>query len=119
VDYYSYAWTQDPIVTGFIPESGSASNRASGNPSKPWYDASQKLGCGGAADGEKTLQCMRNKTTEQVLNAIKPPGGVPALGASGFSPSPDGKIVFSDYAARRAAGKFVKKPMLVGNNDNE
>ena len=24
VDYYSYAWTSDPIVAGFIPESGTA-----------------------------------------------------------------------------------------------
>jgi len=36
-----------------------------------------------------------------------------------FGPIADEKVVFSDQKARAAAGNFIKRPMLVGNNANE
>jgi len=36
-----------------------------------------------------------------------------------FGPRADGKVVFSDYATRRAAGNFIKAPILIGNTDDE
>src|ERR1700712_4821532 len=87
VDYYTHTYLSDPIVTGFILQSGTASGRpASGNTSDPWYKTSQRLGCGGAEVGEKTLTCMRSKSMQEVLDAIKPPGALPALSGGLFSP---------------------------------
>jgi cholinesterase len=121
VDFYSYAWTKDPIVHGFIPESGTASNRAgSDNSSSSWYAASKVLGCGGEDVGEKSVDCMRSKPFKDILTAIKSVGGGGRGGGMGaFGPKADGKTVFSDYAARRAAGNFIKAPILVGNTDDE
>jgi len=122
VDMYSYAWVKDPIVNAFIPESGTASLSSSpvSNQSAKWFKASQAVGCGGAEAGEKTLDCMRSKPWKQLLNAIKPEGAAAKLGGMGeFGPMADGKVVFSDYSARAAAGNFIKRPMLVGNNANE
>ncbi|KAF2404882.1 carboxylesterase [Trichodelitschia bisporula] len=120
VDYHSFAFTKDPIVTGYIPESGSAANipGSSTNRSLSWYGASAQAGCGGAEAGAKTLECMRSKKWTDILSAIKVSGGA-AGGMTQFGPTADGKVIFNDYAARRAAGNFHKAPMLVGNNNNE
>lgn len=115
VDMYSYAWVNDPIVNAFIPESGTASlgDALGGNKadkSAGWYKASQKVGCGGAEAGEKTVDCMRSKPWNEVLQAIKPEGSQAALGGMGdFGPMADGKVVFSDYKARAVAGNFIKR----------
>jgi carboxylesterase type B len=116
------AWTKDPIVNAFIPESGTASLSpgGAGDKSANWFKASQRLGCGGTEAGEKALDCMRTKPWKDVLKAIKPEGATADLGGMGdFGPIADNKVVFSDYKARNAAGNFIKRPMLVGNNANE
>lgn len=114
VDFYSYAWAQDPIVNGFIEESGTVSDFGAGiatNNSASWFAASEKLGCGGASAGvSSSLACVRGKNFNAVLNAT----------ASGtFAPTVDEKIIFSNYPARAAAGRFAKRPYLIGNTDYE
>lgn len=122
VDYYSYAWTKDPIVAGFIPQSGTA--RAFSDPAPPnntaaWFNATQKLDCGGPSAGiPATLACMRTKTFEQILNVTRSPPGLDGI-LGQFGPTADNKVVFDDYKNRSAAGRFIKKPYLVGNNDYE
>jgi cholinesterase len=110
VDYYTYAWTKDPIAIGFIPESGTASNTAGPltNVSASWYGVTKKLGCGGAEAGEATLACMRKQKWQDITNAIEKRGVTPNMGSGGFGPTTDGKVVFLDYTKRRAEGNFVK-----------
>jgi cholinesterase len=112
VDYYSFAWTKDPIVTGFIPQSGSVSAGRrmgpAGNSSDPyadWYKLSEALGCGGAAAGEQTLACMRGKPASEIMGRVN-------AGKTGFGPMPDNRVVFSDYKARSEAGNFIKKVLI-------
>jgi cholinesterase len=121
VDYYSYIWTQDPIVAGFIAESGSAANMggAATNLSAGWYIISQKIGCGGSELGEKTLECMQTKPWKAIADQVPRRGVTPNTGSGGFGPIIDEKLVFSDYPARRATGRFIPAPMLVGNTNNE
>jgi carboxylesterase type B len=122
VDYYSYAWTKDPIVRGFIAESGSAGNIAGGpnaNLSAGWYMASQKLGCGGIEAGSKTLACMQSKPWASIMANIEKRGVTPNMGAGGFGPEADEKLVFSNYTDRKVKGKFIHAPLIVGNADNE
>jgi cholinesterase len=107
-----------PIVSAFIPESGTASaGEALGDSSKGerWFKASQKLGCGGREAGnEKVLDCMRSKPWKAVADAIKPEGSAASMGGIGdFGPAPDGKVVFSDYKARAAAGNFIKRVSFI------
>ncbi|KAF2429759.1 putative carboxylesterase [Tothia fuscella] len=121
VDYYTFAWTKDPIAAGYIPESGTAANTGAPltNASASWYGVTQKLGCGGAEAGESTLVCMRKQKWQDITNAIEKRGVTPNMGAGGFGPTTDEKIVFSDYSRRRAEGNFIKAPMLVGSAGNE
>ncbi|KAF2672425.1 alpha/beta-hydrolase [Microthyrium microscopicum] len=109
VDMYSFAYAKDPIVYGLIAESGLASNPATPtvNASSGWFQASQKLGCGGEEAGEKTMPCMRTKKWEDILDSIERRGVTPNLGAGGFGPSYDGISVMPDYNKRRAEGNFA------------
>jgi cholinesterase len=110
IDYYSFAYIRDPIVTGFIAQSGTASMAGEAkNNSDAWFHASGKLGCGAANAPDGNLECMRSKTTQQILDSIKPNGTIPALSVGDFSPVADEKTVFSDWRQRRDSGTFVHK----------
>lgn len=61
---------------------------------------------------------MRTKLFQDILEASKSGPGKPELFQS-FVPVTDEKVVFSDYDKRAAAGRFIQKPLLIGNNDNE
>jgi cholinesterase len=122
VDFYSYAWTKDPIVSSMIAESGSVSSFADPQPKnnvKFWDIAAKTLKCPTATDNAKSsVECIRGKNTEEVLEAAKTEN--PLQGVLGhFGPTVDNKVVFGDYAARSAAGNFIQKPFMNGNNDWE
>lgn len=121
VDYYSYAWLEDPIVGGFIEQSGTAfsfSTSASNVSQVPWYTVSQNLGCGNASsDAHQLLTCMRAKDVKSIYQSFPANATNSMLG--NFYPSPDEIVVFSDYVSRSRKGNFIKKPLLVGSNDKE
>jgi cholinesterase len=115
VDFYSYAYTKDPIIHGFIPQSGTAGSVARSTTSNVtntaitnWSNLSQKLGCGAVSENDitKTLACMRAKPLEAVLNATVPASQATAVGTWG--PKIDDKIVFADTIARGTRGDFIK-----------
>ncbi|KAF2230290.1 alpha/beta-hydrolase [Viridothelium virens] len=122
VDYYSYAWTENPIVAGFIPESGTAVSFATPAPpnnTAAWFNASQILGCGGELAGiPVTLACVRNKSTSEILAATRTTNPLMAV-LGQFGPTADEQVVFSNYSTRAAEGKFIQKPYFTGNNDYE
>ncbi|CZR57922.1 related to acetylcholinesterase precursor [Phialocephala subalpina] len=121
VDYFTFAWTSDPIVSGLISESGTvfgikpnsnATNTAS------WFNVSSTLGCGDAtSDSTSVLECMRTKPYTSIISAIPSSNSVTGLG--GFGPAVDGVVVFDDYLSRAESGNFIKAPLLVGNADYE
>lgn len=128
VDYYSYAWTQDPIAHGFIEESGSALGPAPGlGPTSAadaaafWFTATMTLGCGNStSDSAATLACMKSKSDQELLKAflVTTTGGASPI-ASSFGPTVDGTVVFSDYTNRSIAGNFSRLPLLTGTTDYE
>lgn len=113
VDFYSYAWTEDPIVNGFIGESGTAFILSSSNGSdySGWYNISQALGCGGEETGEQTVQCVREANATALINAV----GASSTGglSTTFGPVADGKVVFADVRNRSAAGDFIQRVRLL------
>lgn len=122
VDYYSYAWTKDPIVAGLVSESGTVNGLGQyqqSDTAQSWFNVSSTLGCGDSTSNtEAVIACMRTMNFTSILAAIPPPTGS-AIGSSYFGPTIDDVVVFSDYPARSAAGNFIKKPLLLGNNDYE
>lgn len=121
VDYHVFGWTSDPIVAGYIPQSGTAVSFRQATPANAsigWFAVSKNLGCGDAtAKGEEVLQCMRGKNFTSVLAAFPP--NTETTGAGAFGPTIDEVVVFSDYLHRAAIGNFTKRPLLLGNTDYE
>jgi cholinesterase len=73
VDYYSYAYPEDPIVSGIIAESGavtSFSNPPPMNNSAFWFDAAKNVGCP-TNDAKASVACMRTKSMDDILKASK------------------------------------------------
>jgi hypothetical protein len=59
---------------------------------------------------------MKRKDTQAILDAFKHAKGI---STTQFRPTTDNRVVFSDYAKRRADGNFIKVPYLTGNTDDE
>ena len=123
VDHFSYAWTEDPIVAGFIAESGTVftpgTPKSADSVTQTWYNITASLGCGNANSGNASgvLNCMKNLNwqTVQTASIKSQSGGL----SSGFGPSVDNIVVFSDYANRSAKGNLIKRPLLIGSNNYE
>lgn len=125
VDYWSFAWKNDPIVSGLIPMSGTSLSFLPNTPEYAqllWYNVSQTVGCGGPDDDPAAvLSCVRSKDTSTLLAAADLVPALPtqALTQANFHPTVDNITVFADYEQLSAAGAFAKVPMLVGNTDQE
>ncbi|KAI6818296.1 chlorogenic acid esterase precursor [Hortaea werneckii] len=120
VDIYSYAWHEDPIVTGFSADSGTVgiAGRGSGSDSSNFTYLAGLVGCGNLSASAE-LNCMRNVpagTLENTLSAYLVSDAEPSIS---FSPVVDDVLVFSDYAERAASGQVAQAPMIIGNNNNE
>lgn len=119
MDYYSYAWTEDPIVHAFIPMSGTAAGFGqlpNETANSFWFNASEAVGCGGASDdADKVFECMMAKDGAEI--AANLPANAVADSENGlpFGPVIDETIVFSNYTGR----KPIAAPVLVGNTDFE
>ncbi|PQE26535.1 hypothetical protein CJF30_00001287 [Rutstroemia sp. NJR-2017a BBW] len=117
-DYYSYAFSSDPIVHALIEQSGTAFSFGLPYPAatiaQNWYTVTSAVGCGNASsDATAQLSCMRNVSTDAIFAAV-PTSGVNAL-LSPFGPTVDGTLVFANYSAIPAPAL----PLLVGSNDYE
>jgi cholinesterase len=116
VDSYTYSWASDPIVSGFLMESGAAgfgealpSDNAEG-----WYNVSATLGCGtnATANSSEIFSCLQSKDVWELLDAME-------SSSFTFNPSVDNITGFADYPALSKAGKFAQLPIVTGNNDFE
>ncbi|KAF2196976.1 cholinesterase precursor [Delitschia confertaspora ATCC 74209] len=125
VDYFSFAYKSEPIVSGLIAHSGTS---LSFNPNTPeyaqklWYNVTKTIGCGSAGDNAATvLECMRNAPLSAVLAAASKVPALPtvALAQATFHPTVDNVTVFGNYEELTKSGAFAKIPMLAGNTDFE
>jgi cholinesterase len=111
VDLYAYAWAneKDPIISGIIPQSGSAPIKTGTLLNfDSWYELSQRLGCGGIVEGNATVTCVRTKSIGDVIDAVGSDGGKRSDLSNQFTPRVNEKTYFGDYDRRRVAGKFIK-----------
>ena len=123
VDYFAYAYPDNPIVAGLISHSGTAFSFAPNTPEyseTTFMQAASMLGCN---DSSTVVACMRKKDFKELLAVTPKAKPLPtiAINQAAFHPTVDNKTVFSldDYTSMAAAGKFAKIPYLAGNNNYE
>jgi carboxylesterase type B len=112
VDYYSFAYPDDPIVRGLVMDSGTAhldQLMSHDEVQSNFTFVASQLGCGANVTGGDALvelACMRKipaETLETFVATYKDSEVTPTIG---FSPLVDGKIVFENYTERAALGRF-------------
>jgi cholinesterase len=120
VDLYTRAWVHDPIINAAILQSGSSNLLLSPalNTSN-WFAVSEGLGCGDVEKGQSTVDCVRRKSSDDIVKAMAALGSASGGLEIAFGPVADNKTVFADSLARGRAGEFIHVPILAGNVDNE
>lgn len=135
VDYYNYAWVDDPIIAASSPMSGSVDNfgrRYPNTTAAGWYETSKLLDCGilNTTDDATILSCVQNKPAPEVLHASENATKIVAsmlsaeaqvyIGITGlFGPTVDNKTVFANYTDRASEGRIAHVPALIGENTDE
>jgi len=124
IEIHAYAWPKNPIVNGFIAQSGTTKLIPFlDGPAdySMWRQLTEKVGCAKAKTEKGVLKCMQEASWESIVEGT----GSINVCAKGvyedFGPRVDGKIVFSpeEYSLRAQAGLFAKVPLLIGTTDQE
>jgi hypothetical protein len=134
IDYWAYAYRDDPIASGLILTSGNAFSfplNAPGVTDRNWNTVVSALGCNNnnntttrnRAAAAAVMSCMRSQpwaAIKAAAAAIRPSASTSVLrSVPAFYPQVDNELVFPDYVARTAAGLFARTPILGGNTHNE
>lgn len=118
VDMYNFAYPDDPIVGGFIMDSGTAESGlvSADTPHSNFTFVAENVGCSGLSeDSAKELECMRGVDAIKISDFIASyaeSGSSPSLG---FNPVPDERVVFSNYTQRALQdqqAQIVHSPLL-------
>lgn len=103
VDFYNFVYPDDPIVGGFIMDSGTAESgiASADTPHSNFTFVAENVGCSGlGGDPAQELVCMRGVDASKIadfLASYAESGSSPSLD---FNPIPDEKTVFSNYTER-------------------
>lgn len=121
VDKYAYAYMTDPLVTGFILQSGVADAQPGAGDAvgSNFTYVAQQVGC---TQMEKDAQfaCMQKANATEIIQVLDTYNATLNGGkALNFNPSSDSETGFGNYTDRQARGLFAKLPTLLGNVNNE
>lgn len=110
VDIYSYAWYEDPILSGLIADSGAVGDGYDGTYQGGNFSYLAGLvGCSGLSDSPSAeLTCMQNVpsgTLENALSTYQISDQEPSIS---FTPVADGTHVFANYTERAMAGQVAQ-----------
>ncbi|KAF2638735.1 alpha/beta-hydrolase [Massarina eburnea CBS 473.64] len=120
VDKYTYAYPTDPIVRGFIVQSGAATGGSFLDPtgSNFTYVASQ-VGCS-QTDKDEQFACMQGVDAMIIIDVYNKYNASANGGQSlSFQPGPDNQTSFANYPDLQARGLFARVPTVYQQVDNE
>ena len=121
VDKYSYAYADDPLVTGFIAQSsmGDSSIGAAIDPSGSNFTyVAEALGCSG--DQEEIFSCMQELPASNIIGIYNKYNASSNGGRSlSFAPKADNITSFANYTDLQVRGQFARLPILIAQVNNE
>ncbi|CAI6050689.1 unnamed protein product [Clonostachys chloroleuca] len=115
---YAYAYPNDPIVKGFIQMSGTEYLLGFSESLSPssFTTVANRVGCGNLTAAAE-LECVRLVPWQNIQCAI---ADARLAGVSlSFGPTPDEKVVFSNYTDRAIRGAVAKLPAILGTTVND
>ena len=108
-DEYSYAWADDPIVQGFIMDSGVGTliGKSAADTSNFTYVARQ-LNCT-QSDPDAVFACTQEQDANDIISILNTYNATKNGGASlTLVPAGDNKTSFESYTELEAKGKFAR-----------
>lgn len=109
VDKYAYAWSDDPLVQGFIADSGVATllGKSAFDTSNFTYVA-QQVGCT-QDDPDKAFDCMQKADAQDIISVLNTYNASTNGGRSlSFVPAGDNETSFDNYTSMQSGGKFAR-----------
>ncbi|KAF7528225.1 hypothetical protein G7054_g10223 [Neopestalotiopsis clavispora] len=112
VNYYGYAYPEDPIVRGLIADSGGSSVFTTDPSHSNFTSVATAAGCVDE-DPEAELACM------QSLDAATLQAAYASTTGASFGPVVDNRTVFVNNTERAVAGLVAPVPAIIGTNSRE
>ncbi|KAK7958294.1 hypothetical protein PG988_013142 [Apiospora saccharicola] len=113
VNYFGYAYPEDPIVKGLIADSGGSTVFAAGDDEHRGFSAVAKnAGCGDL-DAAAEMTCMQSIDAKKLQKVYANTTGFM------FGPVVDNITVFPDPKDRAQKGLVAKLPAIIGVNSRE
>jgi carboxylesterase type B len=120
VDYYNFAYPNDPIVSGLIMNSGTATLNFL------WPDVeqtnftfvAQHFRCM-ESEPSARLDCFREVDAANITLFLKHYAENATAPGVAFVPIVDERTLFENYTARALAGNFSRLPAIIGNTADE
>lgn len=120
VDDYNFAYPEDPIVSGLIMHSGTSTLNFL------WPDqeqtnftyVAQHFGCV-ESNATAELDCFRRVNASSIISFLESYSNNGTSPGLAFVPVVDNRLLFENYTARALAGKYSRKPALIGNAADE
>ena len=115
VSYYVYAWAEDPIISGFILDSGTARDATSVPPTSNFTFVASKLGCSDL-EAAAELDCMRHVPAADINNFLASYSNAQTQPPLSFRPRPDDQTVYFNFTDRALSGHLPSIPGIIGTN---
>ena len=121
VDYNNFAFYEDPIVTGFFAQSGSAllPTTSMDTAQSNFSFVASHLGCDHPKDAMKELECMRRVSWDDIEAFVGAYAGNGTMPSIAFDPVPDDTVIFFDYEKRYQQNKISQRPAIFSNTKEE
>lgn len=121
VDYYNYAYPNDPIVAGFIAQSGVASNGGAPDPTGSNFTfVASSVGCGNLTDKDAVFECMQRADATALIEVYNGYNATLNGGRSlSFQTRADNQTRFSNYTDLQNRGLFARVPTIYSSTNNE
>ena len=120
-DYQNFAFWDDPIVTGFFGQSGTAflPITSSDTTHSNFTFVASHLGCDYPNNPSEEMECMRRISWEDIEEFVGGYGDNGTMPAIAFDPISDEKVVFSNYTDRYEQNKVSQRPAIFSNCQDE
>ncbi|KAI1527174.1 PnbA Carboxylesterase type B [Pyrenophora tritici-repentis] len=120
VDGYNFAYPEDPIVSGLIMNSGTTFIGINSEDVQQtnFTFVAHHFGCN-SPSAQAEIDCLRGVDSVSITQYLKQYSDRNTQPSFSFLPVIDNRTLYSNYTARALAGKFSRKPAIIGNTNDE
>lgn len=115
VSYYVFAYYEDPIISGFVLDSGTAKDATSAPSTTNFTFVASRLGCSDLSPTDE-LTCMRALPAETLETFLANYSNTQTQPALRFGPVPDNVTLPYSFTDRAQTGKLPSIPGIIGTN---